>query len=167
MWYPITFVLPCLAFAITSGRVRWVSSVLRILIALAFLEAVGDRFGLFGPPGTAGVSWGNFARFIHYTGVVNSFLPTAMIPLLAVLATICETVLGLTMLLGIQIRWMAAGSAALFFLFATAMTISGLSQFSYAVYLQCAAAATLSITGASFISFDALNARKPPKGTCN
>lgn len=155
MWYPIVFMLPCLAVALTRGRVRWIASVLRILIALAFLQAVADRFGLLGPPGTPGVAWGTFARFIHYTGIVNSFLPKALIPALAVLATICETVFGLTMLLGIRIRWAAAGSAALLFLFATAMTISRLSQFSYGVYMMCAGAAFLSVTDASFLSFDA------------
>lgn len=160
MWYPIAFLLPCLGVALARGRVRWISFVLRVLIALAFLEAVGDRFGLLGPPGTPGVSWGNFARFIHYTGVMNSFLPAAMIPALAVLATICEAVFGLTMLLGIRIRLAAGGSAALLFLFATAMTTSGLSQFSYGVYLMCAGAATLSITDASFLSFDAFNSKK-------
>lgn len=164
MWYPIVFVLPCLAVALARGRVRWIPFVLRILIALAFLEAVGDRFGLLGPPGAAGVSWGSFARFIHYTGVVNSFLPAAVIPVLAVLATICETVFGLTMLLGMRIRWAAAGSALLLFLFATAMTISGLSQFAYGVYMICAGAAVLSVTDASFLSFDAAFKTKPREG---
>jgi putative oxidoreductase len=154
MWYPMVFVLSCLAIALARGRVRWISSVLRILIALAFLEAVADRFGLLGPPGSAGVSWGNFARFIHYTGVVNSFLPASIIPLVAVVATLCETIFGLTMLLGIRIRWAAVGSAGLLFLFATAMTVSGLSQFAYGVYMICAGAAVLSIIDASFLSFD-------------
>lgn len=155
MWYPIVFVLACLAMAVAGRRVRWIASLLRVLIALAFLEAVSDRFGLLGAPGSAGVSWGNFSRFIHYTGVVNSFLPAVVIPALAVLATVCEIVFGLAMLLGIRIRWAAAGSAVLLFFFATAMTISGLSQFSYGVYLICAGSATLSITDASFLSLDA------------
>ncbi|HEX6496244.1 MAG TPA: DoxX family protein [Acidobacteriaceae bacterium] len=161
MWYPIAFVLPCLAVVIGRGRVRWISAALRILIALAFLQAVCDRFGFLGPPGTAGVAWGNFSQFIHYTGVVNPFLPAAVIPALAVLATICETVFGLTLLLGIRIRWAAAGSAVLLFLFATAMTIAGLSQFSYGVYMMCAGAAVLSVTDASFLSFDAAFKAKP------
>jgi uncharacterized membrane protein YphA (DoxX/SURF4 family) len=155
MWYPIVFVLPCLAVALSKGRVQWISSILRILIALAFLEAVADRFGQLGPPGSAGVAWGNFARFVQYTGVVNSFLPAAMTPAAAVLATIGEMVLGLALFLGIRIRWAATGAAALLFLFATAMTISGLSQFAYGVYMMCAGAATLSITDASFMSLDA------------
>jgi uncharacterized membrane protein YphA (DoxX/SURF4 family) len=164
MSYPIVFMLPCLAVALTRGRVRWIAAVLRILIALGFLQAVADRFGLLGPPGTAGVAWGSFVRFIHYTGIVNSFLPAAVIPALAVLATIGETVFGLTMLLGIQIRWAAVGSAVLLFLFATAMTISGLSQFSYGVYMICAGAAVLSVIDASFLSLDAAFSSKRTEG---
>lgn len=155
MWYPMVFLLSCLAVALARGRVRWISSVLRILIALAFLDALADRFGLLGAPGSAGVAWGTFARFIQYTGTVNSFLPASVVPSAAVVATLCEAVLGLMMLLGIRIAWAAAGSAGLLFLFATAMTISGLSQFSYGVYMMCAGAAVLSVVDASFLSFDA------------
>src|SRR5204863_8325968 len=36
--------------------------LLRIAIALAFLSAVADRFGLWGPPGKQGVSWGDLAH---------------------------------------------------------------------------------------------------------
>lgn len=156
MWYPLTFVICCLLLALTNGRVRWIATILRVLIALAFLQAVGDRFGLFGGPGTPGVSWGDFAHFIAYTGKVNSFLPRAIIPALAVLATIAEIAFGLTMLLGIFIRSAAIGSAVLLFLFATAMTISGLSQFAYAVYLMSAGALSLATVDASFLSVDAL-----------
>lgn len=156
MWYPLTVVVGCLLLAITNGRVRWVATLLRLIIAVAFLEAVSDRFGLLGGPGTPGVAWGDFAHFIAYTGKVNSFLPRAIIPAVAVLATICEIIFGITMLLGISIRKGALGSAILLFLFATAMTISRLSQFSYGVYLMCAGALALSTTGAPLLSVDAL-----------
>lgn len=160
MWYPLTFMIVCALLALTNGRVRWIATLLRVLIAFAFLQAVGDRFGLFGGPGTSGVSWGDFAHFIAYTGVVNSFLPRAIIPTLAVLATIAEIACGLSMLLGIRIRYAATGSAVLLFFFATAMTISRLSQFSYAVYLMCAGALSLATIDASFLSADALIARR-------
>lgn len=156
MWYPLLFVIACLLLALTNGRVRWIATLLRVLIGLAFLQAVGDRFGLFGGPGAPGVSWGDFAHFIAYTGRVNSFLPRAVIPTLAVLATICEIAFGLTMLLGIGIRNVAIASAILLFCFATAMTISGLSQFSYGVYLMSAGALSLAAIDASFLSMDAL-----------
>ncbi len=83
-------------------------------------------------------------------------MPHATIPALAVLATIGETTLGLALLLGIRIRAAAMGAAALLFLFATAMTVSGFSQFAYGVYLMAAGALALSTVDASLLSVDAL-----------
>lgn len=160
MWFPLIFVIGCLLLASTNGRVRWIATLLRLLIGLAFLQAVCDRFGLLGGPGAPGVSWGNFANFTTYTGQVNSFMPHAVIPTLAVLATICEITFGLTMLLGISVRYAAIGSAILLFLFATAMTISGLSQFSYGVYLISAGALSIATIDASFLSIEALIKRR-------
>lgn len=155
MWYSLVFVIACVLLGSTNGRVRWIAALLRVLIALALLQAVGDRFGLFGGPGSPGVSWGDFAHFVAYTEIVNSFLPHALIPTVAVLATICEITFGITMLLGVGIRYVALGSAILLFCFAIAMTISGLSQFSYAVYLMCVGALSLATIDASFLSVDA------------
>jgi putative oxidoreductase len=160
MGYPLTFVISCLLLALTNGRIRWIATLLRVLIAIAFLEAVCDRLGLFGGPGAPGVSWGDFAHFVAYTGKVNSFMPRAVIPTLAVLATIAEIAFGVAMLLGISTRNAAIGSAILFFLFATAMTISGLSQFAYAVYLMSAAALSLATVDASLLSVDTLTRRR-------
>lgn len=154
--YSLTFTISSLLLALTSGRVRWIATLLRLLVALAFLQAVGDRFGFFGGPGTPGVAWGDFAHFIAYTATVNAFLPSAIIPTLAVLATIAESTLGVTMLLGIYTRAAAIGSAALLFAFATAMAISGLSQFAYAVYVMAAGAQALATVDAPLGSVDAL-----------
>ncbi len=155
MWYSLVFLIGCLALAATRGRMRWITMAVRILIAAAFLEAVLDRFGVFGGPGTPGVVWGNFSHFVAYTAQVNSFLPPAVIPAVAVMATIAEILCGITMLLGIKLRIAALASPTLLFLFATAMTISGLSQFPYAVYLMCAGALALSTVNASLLSVDA------------
>jgi len=54
--------------------------LLRIAIALAFLSAVADRFGLWGRPGKQGVSWGDLAHFNAYVTKLNWFLPAAVIP---------------------------------------------------------------------------------------
>jgi hypothetical protein len=67
--------------------------------------------------------------------------------------------------LGISIRHAATGSAILLFLFATAMTISHLSQFSYGVYLMCAGALSLAPIDASFLSVDALLRRRRQPST--
>ena len=84
----------------------------RLLIGFAFFENVIDRLGFIGPPGAPGVSWGDFPHFIAYTAQVNAFAPPAIIPALAVLATIAEGTFALTMLLGLRVRLAAAGSAA-------------------------------------------------------
>ena len=107
-----------------------------------------------------GISWGDFAHFIAYTGQVNSFAPQAIIPTLAVLATIAESTLAVTMLLGIYTRAASIGSAAVLFTFATAMTISRLSQFEYGVYLMCAGALALAAVDGSLLSVDALLRRR-------
>ena len=54
---------------------------LRIALAIAFLSAVADRFGLWGKPGRPGVSWGNMGQFNAYVAKLNWFLPAAVIPL--------------------------------------------------------------------------------------
>jgi hypothetical protein len=46
---------------------------LRIALALGFLSAVADRFGLWGKPGRPGVSWGNMTQFDPYVAKLNWF----------------------------------------------------------------------------------------------
>jgi uncharacterized membrane protein YphA (DoxX/SURF4 family) len=156
MSYPLTYAAPFLLLALTGGRVRWIASLLRLPLAVAFLDAVADRLGLLGPHGTPGVAWGDFPHFINYTARLNAFMPQATIPTLAVLATIGETTFGLALLLGIYLPVATIGSAALLFLFATAMTVSGFSQFSYGVYLMAAGALALSTIDASLLSVDSI-----------
>ena len=110
---------------IQRGRAIQISCIaLRIALAAAFLSAVADRFGLWGPPGTVGVAWGNWPNFIAYVARLNWFLPPALIPVVAWIATIAETVLGLALLAGIYRRMVAFTSAALLFLFGITMALS-------------------------------------------
>lgn len=82
-------------------RIRGFSSLfLRLALGLSFLSAVADRFGLWGAFGQPSVSWGNFARFVAYTGKLNWFLPEALIPALAITATCAEALLGLCLVIG-------------------------------------------------------------------
>jgi uncharacterized membrane protein YphA (DoxX/SURF4 family) len=138
-----------------------VAASVRMIVGLAFLENVVDRLGFLGPPGAPGVSWGDFPHFIAYTAQVNAFAPPALIPLLAVLATIAEGTFGVTMLLGIRVRLASLGSALLLFVFASAMVLSGLSQLEYAVYLMSIACWSLATIDASAMSVDALMVRSP------
>lgn len=118
----------------------------RVALAAAFLSAVAARFGLW-MDGRAHP----FANFIRYTGEVNSFLPAATYPTLAVLATIAETTIALALLAGFRLRWTALAAAILLAIFGTAMAISfGLkSPLDYSVFSASAAALLLSEASAT------------------
>jgi putative oxidoreductase len=161
IYYPVIFTPFAAALALTGGRVRWVATSVRLLVGFAFFENVIDRLGFIGPPGAPGVSWGDFPHFIAYTAQVNAFAPAAIIPALAVLATIAEGTFALTMLFGIRVRLAAVGSALLFFVFASAMVLSELSQLQYGVYLMSVTSWALATVDATALSFDALFVRTP------
>src|SRR5215470_13140192 len=109
---------------------RWtglatVSTVLlRLALGISFLSAVADRFGLWGVYGQPNVSWGNYARFVDYTAMLNWFLPAAMIPALAMIATVAETLFGLLLVLGWNTRIVALLSGVLLTTFALTMTVT-------------------------------------------
>jgi len=154
---PLIFVVLFGALAATRGKIRWIAAFLRVVIGAEFVLSVADRFGLLGPAGH-GVSWGDFSHFVSYTRQVNAFLPASFAPLLAVLATIFETALGITLILGIRVEYVARGAAVLLCVFGTAMTLSGLieSQLFYAVFVLAAGAWVVSMADATWVSLDSL-----------
>ena len=118
------------------------SWLLRIALAAAFLSAVADRFGLWGPPGSPGVAWGNLTQFNAYVAKLIWFLPQAGIVTVGLVATAAETLLGLTLLIGWQLRWVALLSAILLFSFATAMLLAlgPKAPLDYSVFTAASAA---------------------------
>ena len=119
---------------------------LRWVLGLTILSAVADRFGLWDPPGTTNVSWGDWSHFVAYTAKVNSFLPGALAPALAIMATVAELLLGVALILGVFCRQVALASATLLTLFAIAMTWSfGIkAPLNFSVFVDAAAALVLS-----------------------
>jgi putative oxidoreductase len=115
----------------------------RFALGGAFLSAVAGRFGLWDRT----LDLKHFAGFLEYAGEVLSFMPRAAIPYLAYTATICETSLGILLILGLWPRWVSLASAALLALFGTAMAISfGLkSPMDYSVYSASSAALLLAL----------------------
>ena len=106
-------------------RLATVSSVfLRLTLGISFLSAVADRFGLWGLYGEPNVAWGNYARFVAYTAKLNWFLPAAMIPALAIIATVAEIIFGLLLILGWKTRITALLSGVLLIVFALTMTMA-------------------------------------------
>jgi putative oxidoreductase len=125
-----------ISFALWSGR---------IALGITLLSAVADRFGMWGPYGSPRASWGDWAHFVAYCGLVNSFAPKALIPLLAWVSTGLEILFGLALLIGFKVEYVAYGAAILFSLFAFAMTWSlGLkAPLSYSVFADAAGALLL------------------------
>jgi uncharacterized membrane protein YphA (DoxX/SURF4 family) len=115
----------------------------RIALGCTFLSAVVSRFGLWDRT----LDMQHFARFIQYTGEVNSFMPRAIVPFLAWAATICETTFGVLLILGLWLRWIALGSAVLLAMFGTAMAISfgPKAPMDYSVFADVGAALLLAI----------------------
>ena len=153
------------AFAVTcrNPRWRWLTVVVRLVMATEFLLAVADRFGIFGPPGSAGTSWGDFAHFVAYTRTMTTFLPAGLASPLAVLATIAEITLGVALLLGLRLRLAALGSAALLGVYAVCMTITlpPEQQFHYTVFVLAASMLTLATVDGPPLTLDApLRARR-------
>jgi uncharacterized membrane protein YphA (DoxX/SURF4 family) len=115
----------------------------RIAVGAAFLSAVASRFGLWDRT----LDLKHFANFIEYAAEVNSFLPRTVIPFVAVAATICETALGILLILGLWPRWVSLGSTILLAMFGTAMAISfGIkSPMDYSVFSASGASVLLAL----------------------
>jgi putative oxidoreductase len=115
----------------------------RLALGTAFLSAVSSRFGLWDKT----FDLKHFSNFLTYAGQVLSFMPKASIPYLAWSATVCETSLGILLILGLWSKWVALGSAVLLAMFATSMAISlGLeSPMDYSVYSASSAAVLLAV----------------------
>jgi uncharacterized membrane protein YphA (DoxX/SURF4 family) len=147
LWRPLGFTTVFLFVAVKRGTGRFINAVGRVTIASAFVLALWNRFG-------------NFSRFIRYAALVLSFVPAAVVPFLAVIATVCEVGLCVAMFFGLKTRWASAGSGILLFMFASSMVISGISQFEWAVYVLAAGAFVLATADATFVSFDSIALRK-------
>ncbi|MBK8289761.1 MAG: DoxX family protein [Flammeovirgaceae bacterium] len=131
---------------------------LRAAIALSFLSAVADRFGLW----SASVSvWGNWANFLAYTKVINPWIPDSIIPALGAMATIAEIIFALALLVGFKTELVARLSGLLLLLFALSMTFAtGIKgAFDYSVFSASAAAFALSLMKEKFLEVDNLIAK--------
>lgn len=114
----------------------------RMAIAAGFLSAVADRFGVWGGPGSPEVAWGDWSHFVAYTAMLNWFLPVAVVPAVAAVATIAEVTLAALLLVGYRLQWTAAASGGLLLLFAAAMTVAlgPKAPLDYSVWAAAAAA---------------------------
>jgi putative oxidoreductase len=108
-----------------SKRQVWIAIwVGRVALAVTLLSAVADRFGLWGPHGAPHVAWGDWEHFVAYPGVLNSFAPHGLVVVLAWASTVLEIVLGVGLLVGFYLEYVAYAAAGLFALFGLAMSVN-------------------------------------------
>jgi len=105
------------------SRLRLAVMFARYALALAFLSAVVDRFGVWGQMGQLGVSWGTMENFIVHVAKLNPWAPPALLPALGWLVTVFEAVLGVFLIVGFMVRITALLSTVLLLLFGFAMSI--------------------------------------------
>jgi hypothetical protein len=60
----------------------------RVTLAVGFLSAVADRFGLWGEAGTNPVGWGNFETSTQYVRTLAPYLPAKLVTAAAWGATV-------------------------------------------------------------------------------
>lgn len=134
---------------------KYIKLFLRLTIAIAFLSAVADRFGMW--PKDLSV-WGNWQNFLDYTALINPWFPEAIIPAVGAVATAVEVILAVCLLIGFKTELMAKVSGILLLLFAFSMTFSiGIkAPLDYSVFTAAAAAFALSAFKEKYMEVDKL-----------
>ncbi|MFC0109561.1 DoxX family membrane protein [Kibdelosporangium aridum] len=119
----------------------------RLALAAGFLSAVADRFGWWGPRNTGSVGWGDFSAYTAYTHTLSPYVPDGLQDAAAWGATAAESVLGLTLLAGVLVRWSASAAAALLLGFALSMGffLDWEAPLSSSVFAAAAAALLLAL----------------------
>ena len=152
-------IAPCLATYTTLS--------MRLALGSTFLAAVTDRCGLWGPPGTRNVAWGNFDTFLAYAAQLNPYLPAAWIPMVGWGVILAEAACGLALIAGFQTQKVAVGSGLLLVAFALAMTM-GLgvkAPFNYSVFSAAAGAFLRATRSHDSVSMDRWRDRQTRQGT--
>ena len=144
------------------GALRYATVFLRFALGAAFLTAVTDRLGIWGPSGTANVAWGDMTHFMAYAAKLNPWFLNGMIPVAAWFVTVAETLLALALLLGFHTRVSAQLSGWLLLAFAIGMTAgTGIKSALNASVFSASAGAFLLATSAEYpFSFDSLRRRE-------
>ena len=129
---------------------------LRLALGIGYLVPGFDRLGVWGKYGERNVTWGDWQHFIKYAGQVMSFLPSSLVNVFAVVATIAEIGFGVLLLVGRWTRIAAIGSGILTLFFALSMAISFgiVSPLSYSVFTASAASFLLATLPAYKWSLD-------------
>ncbi len=133
----------------------YIKLFLRLTLAIGFLSAIADRFGMWSQEKSA---WGNWDNFLEYTQLLNPWFPDAVINPIAIAVTIAELLLAIFLIIGFKTTFVAKLSDVILLTFALAMTIStGIkAPLDYSVFTAAAAAFGLSLIKEKFFEIDTL-----------
>lgn len=128
---------------------------LRFAIAIGFLSAVADRFGLWSKEISV---WENWDNFLSYTQIINPWVPNSLIPTLGLVATILEIIFAIFLIIGFKTELFAKLSGILLLVFGLSMTFStGIKgAFDYSVFTASAGAFALSLMREKYFELDSL-----------
>lgn len=104
---------------------RVASWFLRLALAASYLSSIADRIGIWGAPGSRGVTWGAWAPFVASVKALLFFMPPKDIPTLAVVATVTESLIAIGLLIGWKLKLFAWASALLAGNFFVTMWMAG------------------------------------------
>jgi uncharacterized membrane protein YphA (DoxX/SURF4 family) len=104
------------------------------------------------------VAWVNFQNFLHYTAIINPWLPASWIPSVGWTTTTCEAAFGIALILALRPRLAAFASGLLTLVFALAMVLAleVKAALNYSVFAFSAGSFLLATIGAYPWSVDSL-----------
>lgn len=125
---------------------------LRGALAVGFLSASADRFGLW----HQNVAWGNWESFVEYTGILVPFLSEQFISVAAIIATACEIIFGIALLIGWKTRLFGILSGILLLIFGISMafTLGIKTPLDYSVFTASAAGFALTAFPKGYFAVD-------------
>lgn len=132
---------------------------LRFVISIGFLSAVADRFGFWSKEVSA---WGNWNSFLEYTGLINPWFPSSIIPSVGIMATAAEIIFAICLIIGFKTELFAKLSGFLLLAFALSMTFSSgiKGALDYSVFSASAAAFALGFMKEKYLELDTLLSNK-------
>lgn len=117
---------------------KFVKLFIRIAMGITFLSACADRFGFWSEEVQA---WGNMNAFYEYTHQLMPWLSFGMAKAAGLVATICEVVFGICLLIGLKVKLVAnlSGIMLLMFGFAMMTALSVKAPLDYSVFVAAGA----------------------------
>lgn len=136
---------------------RYSTVFARLAVAAVFLSNVADRLGLWGPPGTGSVAWGNLENFYESVRVLNPYLPEVLVPVVGWIVNAAEVVLAVLLIAGFKTRWagLLSGLLMLTFAVANAMAFNIKVPLNYSIFSAAAAALLIAAHDDFPLSMDA------------